>query len=106
MSRFDCETCKPAYKFYENTCLTCKDQPGLTDHPDPLYPGCIEICGDGFNFGMVQCDDGNLVNGDGCNSKCFIEEGWACSGGSRFMPDTCKDMKAPTPKISLINKAN
>jgi hypothetical protein len=22
------------------------------------------------------------------------------------MPDTCKDIKAPTPKISLINKRN
>jgi cysteine-rich repeat protein len=25
----------------------------MAEHPDPMYPGCIEICGDGFNFGMV-----------------------------------------------------
>ena len=106
MSRFDCVTCKPAYKFNENSCLTCKDQPGMTDAADPTYPGCVEICGDGFNFGMVDCDDGNLVNDDGCNSKCFVEKGWACTGGSRFMPDTCKDVQPPTPKISLINKQN
>lgn len=53
MSRFDCVTCRPAHKFYENTCLTCKDQPGMTEHPNPNFPGCIEICGDGFNFGML-----------------------------------------------------
>jgi cysteine-rich repeat protein len=106
MSRFDCVTCRPAHKFNENTCLTCKDQPGMAEHPDPMYPGCIEICGDGFNFGMVQCDDGNLVNGDGCDSKCFVEKGWACSGGSKFMPDSCRDVKAPTPRISLINRRN
>jgi proprotein convertase subtilisin/kexin type 5 len=92
MSRFDCVTCKPAYLFAENSCLTCRDQPGLTESPDPNNQGCVEICGDGFNFGMVQCDDGNLMNGDGCNSKCFIEKGWNCSGGSPYIPDTCKDI--------------
>jgi cysteine-rich repeat protein len=78
----------------------------MTEHPDPNYPGCIEICGDGFNFGMVECDDGNLMNGDGCTSKCFIEKGWNCTGGSPYMPDTCRDIQSPTPKISLINKRN
>jgi cysteine-rich repeat protein len=104
MSRFDCLTCRPQHKFYEQTCLTCKDQPGMTESPDPNYAGCIEICGDGFNFGMYECDDGNLVNGDGCDSKCFIEKGWNCTGGSMLMPDTCFDIQSPTPKISLINK--
>jgi cysteine-rich repeat protein len=76
----------------------------MTESPDPNYAGCIEICGDGFNFGQYECDDGNLVNGDGCNSKCFIEEGWACKDGSKLMADSCYDIKSPTPKISLINK--
>jgi len=30
---------------------------------------CIEICGDGIVF-ADPCDDGNLVNGDGCSSTC------------------------------------
>lgn len=33
---------------------------------------CIEICGDGKNFGMYQCDDGNLVDGDGCSKTCQV----------------------------------
>ncbi len=31
------------------------------------------ICGNGVKEGSEQCDDGNLVNGDGCNSICKIE---------------------------------
>ncbi len=29
-------------------------------------------CGDGFKQGTEACDDGNAVNGDGCNSDCVI----------------------------------
>lgn len=35
------------------------------------------------------CDDGNLLNGDGCSSSCQIEYGWSCSGGSLASADTC-----------------
>ncbi len=37
---------------------------------------CNEICGDGFNMGQYECDDGNDINFDGCNNKCEIEKGW------------------------------
>ncbi len=48
-------------------------------------------CGNGYtdldgvdnNIGSVldneQCDDGNLIDGDGCSSTCQIEEGWRCA---------------------------
>lgn len=26
---------------------------------------CVEICGDGFNYGYYSCDDGNKIDGDG-----------------------------------------
>jgi len=26
----------------------------------------------------IECDDGNHVNGDGCDSNCNIETDWAC----------------------------
>lgn len=29
-------------------------------------------CGDGFKQGAEACDDGNMVNGDGCNTDCVI----------------------------------
>ncbi len=51
---------------------------------------CVEICGDGKNFGILQCDDGNLIIGDGCSNSCEIEEDWVCNGGSPTSSDTCE----------------
>lgn len=38
---------------------------------------------------MLECDDGNNNNGDGCSSDCKIEEGYTCRGGSPSNPDNC-----------------
>jgi fibro-slime domain-containing protein len=37
-------------------------------------------CGDGINNqgGIEQCDDGNVLPGDGCNGNCKIEPNWDC----------------------------
>ncbi|MBI4147104.1 DUF4215 domain-containing protein [Candidatus Woesearchaeota archaeon] len=49
-------------------------------------------CGDGkINYDSSlkesdECDDGNLVNGDGCSSTCKEESSWQCSGE----PSVCK----------------
>ena len=49
---------------------------------------------------MVKCDDGNLIDGDGCSSKCLVEEGFECyiqaSG-----PDICKDVVLPYGTLSI-----
>ena len=38
------------------------------------------MCGDGKYYGVgIECDDGNLLNGDGCDSTCNIESGYACT---------------------------
>lgn len=37
-------------------------------------------------LGNFQCDDGNLINGDGCSSSCTIETCWECDYGS---PTSC-----------------
>ena len=51
-----------------------------------------EKCGKGVRISnSIQCDDGNLVDGDGCSSTCQIEEGFQCSGGSPSSPDQCMD---------------
>lgn len=39
---------------------------------------CEEFCGDGILLGQHQCDDGNRIDKDGCNSNCMIEEGYQC----------------------------
>ena len=41
------------------------------------YP---EACGDGINnqSGIEECDDGNVLPGDGCNGNCKVEPNWTC----------------------------
>lgn len=33
------------------------------------YSYCVETCGDGKRF-ELDCDDGNRIDGDGCNRDC------------------------------------
>jgi fibro-slime domain-containing protein len=39
-----------------------------------------EGCGDGINNqgGIEECDDGNVLPGDGCNGNCKVEPNWTC----------------------------
>jgi len=38
---------------------------------------------------MYPCDDGNVINWDGCTRLCQLENGWTCNGGTHINPDTC-----------------
>ena len=42
-------------------------------------------CGSGTIELAEECDDGNLVTGDGCSADCRIEQCWTCNGA----PSTC-----------------
>ena len=73
--------------------MKCSEMEGLKYREDE--EGCEEICGDGINLGMVECDDGNREDGDGCDHNCRVEDGYICSGGRINAPDICKNMKSP-----------
>jgi len=50
------------------------------------------ICGNGIIQLGEQCDDGNLVNGDGCSSSCIIETfGAVCGNNITEIGETCDD---------------
>ena len=53
---------------------------------------CKEICGDGIDQLYYECDDGNLINGDGCSSTCTIETGYTCWGGDQHVADKCYEI--------------
>ena len=70
---------------------------------DPLDElQCREVCGDGFNVGELECDDGNSFNEDGCSSDCMVEECYTCSGGNELNKDTCVDICSPICNIEEI----
>ena len=39
----------------------------------PLPLLCLDFCGDGTQESFEGCDDGNIVDGDGCSADCTIE---------------------------------
>ena len=43
------------------------------------------VCADGVDGPDEECDDGNVVDGDGCTSACFVEPGFVCVGS----PSVC-----------------
>ncbi|TMS09610.1 Pappalysin-2 [Larimichthys crocea] len=53
----------------------------LSDFSPPLlYTNGQPYCGDGFIQGSEECDDNNLLDGDGCSKKCHKEMGFNCKG--------------------------
>ena len=52
---------------------------------------CEAGCGEGKRTegSSKECDDGNLVGGDGCSASCQIECGWECAGGDANSADGC-----------------
>lgn len=51
---------------------------------------CKQICGDGYVI-TLACDDGNLIDGDGCSSTCEIEAFHTCENdNSRYPSSKCQ----------------
>ncbi|MDP3698968.1 MAG: myxococcus cysteine-rich repeat containing protein, partial [Nanoarchaeota archaeon] len=46
----------------------------ITNVLDPIVQVKKAVCGDGDKAPSEQCDDGNVVNGDGCSSTCMTEQ--------------------------------
>ena len=59
---------------------TCTLEPGWECTGAPPNTVCVPRCGDGLVVGDEECDDNNLVGGDGC-TDCTWDPGWGCDGG-------------------------
>jgi len=55
-------------------------------------------------MGKNECDDGNLMDGDGCNSECKIEKGFQCYK-TQDGADFCKDNEFPEAEL-IVHKNN
>ena len=52
-----------------------------------LVPAALGAkCGNGYLESPEQCDDANLVNGDGCSSLCTVEKDFKCSLANPNLP--------------------
>jgi len=78
-----CRTCHGADMY---DCMSCYNLYFVLHWPGHR---CIEKCGDGYNMGYYECDDANILAGDGCDSWCKVERGYKCSGGSNTTRDGC-----------------
>nr|WP_263429594.1 DUF4215 domain-containing protein [Nannocystis pusilla] len=57
----------------------------------PTTTGAPSTCGDGKTEGTEQCDDGNGVDGDGCESDCTTTPGADCGDGMLDPGEECDD---------------
>ena len=46
-------------------------------------------CGDGFLDSTEECDDGGLMEGDGCSMACLVEDGFECDSEPSVCGLTC-----------------
>ncbi len=59
---------------------------------DVLVTACkVNTCPDGVMFGAEVCDDGNAVEGDGCDTNCTVS---ACGNGIAGGVEACDDGNA------------
>jgi cysteine-rich repeat protein len=67
------------------TCEVCDDGAANSSSvPDACRPGCVHpTCGDGTIDSDEECDDGNLLDCDGCTGICELEAGTTCGDGIR-----------------------
>ena len=72
-----------------NICLSCNNNLVKGYQYDSLSNTCIEICGDSIHYSQ-SCDDGNNLNGDGCSSICYIENGWECTALNNATASVCQ----------------
>ena len=94
-------------------CTTCVSG-GLPPPSPPYYicggPGdtCSNGCGDGARpeGSSEQCDDSNIVEGDGCSRTCQVECGWACSGGNGNSADVCSAAKCGDRMLAGVEECD
>lgn len=89
----NCTECIKGYSldFEAKRCFDPCDKLGYMRKPGTY--DCTEICGDGRNMGIYECDDGNNKDNDGCSADCKIEKFYACSGGDANRADICINRK-------------
>jgi len=68
----DGDGCDSKCKLEKNRGFDC-------EHDEPTKCRLLlNVCGTGYKDYGEECDDGNLINGDGCSDHCTVEDDWYC----------------------------
>ncbi|CAD8095110.1 unnamed protein product [Paramecium sonneborni] len=82
----------------DGICFKCEQQFQLIDHQ------CYEqYCGNGIKYQDEQCDDGNIIDADGCSSNCQIEVHYKCHE-NYYGQSECQYYKSPYMMLKLLNQ--
>ncbi len=66
----------------------------------------VATCGDGFVTVGEECDDDNLMDGDGCDSQCTIEAGYACTNSPSKCSGNCGNGESRGDTIEQCDDGN
>ncbi|CAD8118190.1 unnamed protein product [Paramecium sonneborni] len=80
---YNCLRCRYKQNL-NNKCLDCQNTNGY--YIDNLNINCYSKCGDGIKTQDEECDDGNILKGDGCNSQCQLENNYILQNGLSIIP--------------------
>ncbi|CAD8169247.1 unnamed protein product [Paramecium pentaurelia] len=96
---FNCEFSCPQYceNCFEGICIECQQYFKL------IKNACYDDCGSGIKSYDEQCDDGNLVDVDGCTSNCKIEVDYKCQDKANSYSD-CQYSESPQMLIKFLNQ--
>lgn len=115
--RAKCTECysEQGYILVESQCIDCRSIEGYSGgqgkagvqvaglaYSEAVNAVCQEKCGDGRTMGQLECDDGNIANGDGCSNQCQIEHGWTCTVSVPQGKSVCVDITPPTATLTFI----
>ncbi|CAK70789.1 unnamed protein product (macronuclear) [Paramecium tetraurelia] len=76
----------------DNECLQCEQGFTLKNN------NCITYCGDGIQNGKELCDDGNKINGDGCDINCTPSQDSYCRDSE------CTILISPSAQLVFSNE--
>jgi len=64
-----------------------------------VYFSCLSgpACGNGFIEEGEECDDNNVISGDGCDPSCQVEDSWICNGE---VPTLCTPIQIELEEIA------
>ncbi|CAD8127452.1 unnamed protein product [Paramecium sonneborni] len=95
-----------------SNCISCKYQQNQKGecqlcqsgyYFDEFNKKCISKCGDSIKTVEEECDDGNLLSGDGCNQNCKKEKKFICKDGICIIPEYPVPMLFSYGDIQLYN---